>query len=248
MKQLGLIGHPLTHSFSKKYYENKFLKEGIVGYVYDLFDLSSIEEFHKVLQKENLIGVNVTIPYKEAVLPFLDEIEPAAKSMQAVNCIRIRKNNNKLFLKGFNTDIIGFKKSLHPLLAPHHKAALILGNGGAAQAVKKALEDLHISYSIISRSPKGENQYSYDQIDEKMMNTHPVVINCSPVGTFPNIDEKPDIPYSFISKNHLFYDLIYNPEETKFLEIARKAGAKTKNGYEMLVLQAEENWKIWNET
>src|SRR5690625_2805653 len=247
MKQLGLIGHPLTHSFSKKYYDKKFEKEGINGYLYKLFDLETIEEFSELLKNKSLIGVNVTIPYKKEVIPFLDKIDEEANSIQAVNCIRIERKAGTPYLTGFNTDIIGFKNSLTPLLKPVHASALILGNGGAAQAVKKALSDLNIHFNIISRNPKSSGQFAYHEIDKKMMQDNLLVINCSPLGTFPEIEKMPYIPYQYITKDHLFYDLIYNPEETKFLEAARKAGALTKNGYEMLVLQAEENWKIWND-
>src|SRR5699024_10213313 len=238
MKQLGLIGHPLTHSFSKKYYDKKFEKEGINGYLYKLFDLETIEEFSELLKNKSLIGVNVTIPYKK---------DEKTNSKQAVNLIRIERKAGTPYLTGFNTDIIGFKNSLTPLLKPVHASALILGNGGAAQAVKKALSDFNIHFNIISRNPKTSGQFAYHEIDKKMMQDNLLVINCSPLGTFPEIEKMPDIPYQYITKDHLFYDLIYNPEETKFLEAARKAGALTKNGYETLVLQAEENWKIGND-
>lgn len=245
MKKLGLIGFPLAHSFSKKYYEDKFEKEKIQDIHYDLFSLESISMFNEVLQIPKLIGVNVTIPYKRDIISFLDEISPQAQIIQAVNCIRITQQNGKPYLKGYNTDVLGFKNSLVPLLTFQHTAAMILGNGGAAQAVKQALKELEINYTVISRSPKTKNEYSYDQITEEMMQQHRIIINCSPLGTFPNINEKPNIPYQFVTKEHLFYDLIYNPKATLFLQLAKERGAKIKNGYEMLVLQAEENWKIW---
>lgn len=245
MKKLGLIGFPLTHSFSKKYYESKFEKENIKNIYYDLFSIESINRFSDILKTPKLIGVNVTIPYKREVMSYLDEVSEEADSIQAVNCIRITNINGKPYLKGYNTDIIGFKNSLEPLLTAQHRSAMILGNGGAAQAVKQALKELNIDYIVITRNPNSKKEYSYTQINEIMMQEHRIVINCSPLGNFPNIDQKPDIPYQFVSKEHLFYDLIYNPEETLFLKLAKEKGAKIKNGYEMLVLQAEENWKIW---
>lgn len=247
MKNFGLIGYPLTHSFSKKYYTEKFEKEGIANCNYDLYSIESIKEFPELIAKRNLDGINVTIPYKKEVIPYLDDISEEAAKINAVNCIRIIKSNGQRRLKGYNTDILGFKNSLSPLLEPHHRSALILGNGGAAQAVKHGLKDLNIEYTIISRTPKSDSEYSYKDLNKEIMQMHSIIINCSPVGTFPNINKRPDIPYEYSTGGHLFYDLIYNPSETLFLKTAKEYGAQIKNGYEMLVLQAEENWKIWNE-
>lgn len=243
MRLFGLIGFPLSHSFSKGFFAEKFEKEGIEGCSYENFPIPAIEQFPSLWKEHpQLEGLNVTIPYKQAVIPFLDDFSEAAKAIGAVNCIRLR--NNKL--KGHNTDVIGFRRSLEPLLKPHHTKALILGAGGAAKAVKFALEQLGITYTEVSRK-YFDGTIAYDAINEEIMQTHPLIINTTPLGMYPNVAEAPPIPYQFINKDHLLYDLIYNPAETQFMQNGAARGATVKNGHEMLILQAEASWEIWNE-
>ncbi|GEM62030.1 shikimate 5-dehydrogenase [Sphingobacterium faecium NBRC 15299] len=246
MKKLGLIGFPLGHSFSKKYYLEKFDKEHITGVNYDLYSIADIQEFEKIFKDQDFYGVNVTIPHKINVLPYIQELSPEAEAIQAVNCIQIKHKASGPFLKGFNTDVFGFMESLKPLLEEHHKKALILGNGGAAKAVEYALNALHISYRFVSRT-KTDTNLTYSELNAQLLNEYHIIINCSPVGTFPNIEDAPDIPYNHIGDKHLLYDLVYNPAETAFLKKGKNNGAKIKNGLQMLELQAEKNWEIWNE-
>ena len=241
MRQFGLIGRNISYSFSKSYFADKFINENIVDAVYNVFDLQQIDEVEKVFATEGLVGFNVTIPYKQEIIPFLDELSPEAKAIGAVNTVLI-KNGKRI---GHNTDCYGFHHSILPLLDSHHKKALVLGNGGAAKAVFYILDELNIAYKIVSRTTL-ENQFTYDDLDEEIISQHQIIINCSPVGTFPNIEDAPLLPYQFVSEKHLLYDLIYNPPVTKFLENGQNNGAKIKNGHEMLVLQAEKAWKIWN--
>ena len=246
MKKLGLIGFPLGHSFSKKYYLDKFDKEIITDINYDLYSIEDIREFERIFNDQNFYGVNVTIPHKINVLPYLQELSPEAEAIQAVNCIQIKHTPSGPYLKGFNTDVYGFKESLKPLLEEQHTKALILGNGGAAKAGEYALNELGITYKFVSRN-KSENNLIYSELDADILNEHYIIINCSPVGTFPNIEDAPNIPYEYIGNKHLLYDLVYNPAETAFLKKGKNNGAKIKNGLEMLELQAEKNWEIWNE-
>ncbi|MGX1639314.1 shikimate dehydrogenase family protein [Sphingobacterium sp. NPDC055431] len=247
MKQLGLIGYPLGHSFSKKYYLEKFRNEGIKNIDYDLYPLSTIEEFPSLyLNNPEFYGVNVTIPYKQDVMQYLTELSEEAKEIAAVNCIQIRHETDGVKLKGFNTDAYGFEKSLEPLLKPNHSKALIFGNGGATKAVAYSLKKLGIDFKIVSRA-KTEDNLSYEDLTEELIQNTPLLINCTPLGTFPKTEECPALPYHAISSEHLLYDLIYNPEETLFLKKGKERGAAIKNGYEMLVLQAEKNWEIWNQ-
>lgn len=245
MIKLGLIGFPLGHSFSKKYYLEKFEKENIENIDYDLYPIENIADFPKLYQEDECFkGFNVTIPHKQAVMTFLDELSEEAEAINAVNCITIERKNGTTILKGYNTDAFGFQNSLEPLLRPHHTKALVFGNGGAAKAVCYVLNKLDISYKIVSRS-LNNGDITYDMLDEQLIKEHTLLINCSPLGTFPKIEECPAIPYEFVTDKHLLYDLIYNPEETTFLRKGKERGASTKNGYEMLVLQAEKNWEIW---
>ena len=241
MRQFGLIGRNISYSFSKSYFADKFINENIVDAVYNVFDLQQIDEVEKVFATEGLVGFNVTIPYKQEIIPFLDELSPEAKAIGAVNTVLI-KNGKRI---GHNTDCYGFHHSILPLLDSHYKKALVLGNGGAAKAVFYILDELNIAYKIVSRTTL-ENKITYDDLDEEIISQHQIIINCSPVGTFPNIENAPLLPYQFINEKHLLYDLIYNPPVTKFLENGQNNGAKIKNGHEMLVLQAEKAWKIWN--
>lgn len=241
MRQFGLIGRNISYSFSKSYFAEKFKNENIVDAVYNVFDLKQIDEVEKVFETEGLIGFNVTIPYKQEIIPFLDELSPEAKSIGAVNTVLI-KDGKRI---GHNTDCYGFHHSLEPLLESHHKKALVLGNGGAAKAVYYILDLLQIKYKIVSRA-KSDNYLTYEELDEEVINNHQIIINCSPVGTFPNVENSPSLPYQLINEKHLLYDLIYNPPLTKFLENGKNQGAKIKNGHEMLILQAEKAWDIWN--
>lgn len=241
MKQFGLIGRNISYSFSKGYFADKFKNQNIVDTVYDVFDLQHIEEVKKVFEIPNLKGFNVTIPYKQEIIPYLDELSPEAKKIGAVNTVLI--HNGKRI--GYNTDCVGFQNSIQPLLQPHHQKALVLGFGGAAKAIIYVLDQLHLPYQIVSRE-KNETNITYEELDQEILKEFQVIINCSPVGTFPNIDQAPQLPYQFITSKHLLYDLIYNPEVTLFLQKGLKNGAVIKNGYEMLVLQAEKSWEIWN--
>jgi shikimate dehydrogenase len=243
MKQLGLIGYPLSHSFSKKYFADKFINEKIDGYHYDLFPLENIQKLLDLLKdKPNLVGLNVTIPYKEQVIPFLDELSKSAKGIGAVNTIIIE--NGKL--KGYNTDSYGFEISLKQFLKPYHKHALILGTGGAAKAVQYVLEQLGIGYKYVSRTPN-EEQFAYTELDETILQKYKVIINTTPLGMYPKAHQCPAIPYNFLTSEHLLYDLVYNPAVSLFLENGKARGAAIKNGLEMLHLQAEGAWSIWND-
>jgi shikimate dehydrogenase len=243
IKRFGLIGKNISYSFSKKYFTDKFEKEELSGYSYVNFDLQTITQFPKILRENpNFKGLNVTIPYKEKIIPLLDKLSKKAKIIGAVNCIKISKKGK---LKGYNTDYFGFKKSLKPLLQQHHLKALILGTGGASKAVAFALEELGILHTFVSRSKKKE-ALDYKYINATTFDNYQIIINCTPLGTHPNTEEFPPIPYDFFTEEHIAFDLIYNPEETEFLKRAKAKNAVTKNGYEMLVLQAEKNWKIWN--
>ena len=242
MDLYGLIGMPLTQSFSKKYFTEKFEKENISGAVYELFPLEHISSFSKLLQTQpQLKGLNVTIPYKEQVIPFLQELSDEAREMGAVNCIK----KSQAGLKGFNTDAPAFKDSLLALLQPHHQKALVLGTGGAAKAVVYVLKSLGIEYQLVSRdSRKG---LTYDALTKDVLEGHLLIINTTPLGSFPKIDTAPPIPYELLTRQQYLYDLVYNPAETLFLQKGKERGASIKNGYEMLVGQAELSWKIWND-
>jgi shikimate dehydrogenase len=241
MKQFGLIGYPLGHSFSKKYFEEKFAKENLQGCVFDLFPLKEIVAFKNLIANhQNLVGLAVTIPYKETVIPFLGNITDAAKEIDAVNCIKFE--NGKTI--GHNTDVIGFEKSLTPLLQPHHTKALILGTGGASKAVQYVLKNIGINFLLVSRT-KTSSTITYEDISEEIIQTHTLIINTTPLGMSPNENGLPKLPYQFLTSKHLLYDLIYKPEKTLFLQKGEEQGCIIKNGFEMLVLQAEENWKIW---
>jgi len=240
---LGLIGYPLTHSFSKKYFSEKFIKENISGYEYHNFELQNIEELPDLLQKyPSIIGLNVTIPYKEQVLQYVDKLSEEVKTIGAANTIVIDKNRK---ITAFNTDIYGFEQSLKPCLKPIHKTALILGTGGAAKAVAYVLDKLNIDFKFVSRNPQTDKQISYRQLDKKKVQNHLLVINTTPLGTFPEVEKSPAFPYHFVTGKHIFYDLIYNPTETVFLKQAASYGATTCNGLKMLHLQAEKSWQRW---
>ncbi len=244
MKKLGLIGYPLSHSFSKKYFETKFHNEKIPGYSYELFELKNLDTFPLILKKNPcLTGLNVTIPYKEKILDYVDEKDPIVEEIGAANTLKII--NGKI--KAFNTDVIGFEKSFVSKLAPYHKSALILGTGGASKAVSFILKKLSIPHLFVSRNPQNENTIGYHEIDENLMKNYTIIINTTPLGIYPEMEKKPEIPYKWAGKQHYFYDLIYNPSLTLFLKEAELRGATISNGLNMLKLQAEEAWKIWTD-
>jgi len=243
----GLIGYPLTHSFSKDFFTDKFSVEKTDA-EYLNFEISDIGLLPEIIANNpELKGLNVTIPYKEQVLHYLDKIDQAAAEIKAVNTIRISRNDNVPFLEGFNTDLIGFRDSIKPLLQKHHRKALILGSGGASKAIIKVLADLGIETIIVSRNPQYKGEISYDDLDEGVMESYKVIVNCTPVGTYPMIEGCPPIPYEYIDEQHLLYDLVYNPPVTEFLKQGQLKGATTKNGLEMLHLQALASWEIWNQ-
>ena len=246
MNKYGLVGYPLTHSFSKKFFTEKFSVEKIDA-EYLNFEIDTIEKFPALPSTHtNLKGMNVTIPYKEQVIPYLDELDDAAREIGAVNTIRVERTENGVYLKGFNTDVYGFSESLKPFLKPHHTKALVLGTGGASKGVVWALKQLNIEAKVVSRTPKNESQIAYDQLDRATMEAYTLIINTTPLGTFPKVEGCPDIPFEFISEKHLLFDLVYNPEVTEFLRRGKEKGAAIKNGLEMLHLQALKAWEIWN--
>lgn len=244
MRKFGLIGYPLGHSFSKKYFTEKFDRERIPNCQFDLFEILEVGEFVKIVDNHpELEGMAVTIPHKESVMPLLDEVDPAAESMGAVNCIQIKAGKTK----GFNTDYLGFKHSLQAWLGEDIPPALILGTGGAAKAVKQALKDLSIPFLSVSRSV-GIDQITYEDLknDPGFLQNYPLLINSTPLGTYPKTDGIPDIPLDQLTSSHRVYDLVYNPPITRLMQECLARGGKTKNGQDMLELQAEENWRIWN--
>ena len=246
MKQYGLIGFPLTHSFSKKYFADKFRKEKISDVEYRNFPLQSIGEIEALVSgNAEIYGLNVTIPYKEQVIPFLNDIDPEAYEAGAVNTITISRKNNKIFLKGYNTDIIGFIRSLPDDISKKHNNALVLGTGGASKAVVCGLIKLNINFQLISRTRK-KYCITYTDITGDTISNNTLIINTTPLGMYPNINSLPDIPYIDLTEKHLLYDLVYNPAETQFMKAGKQNGAATMNGSLMLKNQAEESWKIWN--
>ncbi len=244
MKLYGLTGFPLGHSFSKKYFEEKFEKENISDAAFKLFSIESVEEIKNILEdNKTLQGLAVTIPYKETIMQFLTNISPEATAIGAVNCIRIKEGKTT----GYNTDVIGFEKSLKPLLKQYHKHALLLGTGGASKAVQFVLNKLGIDFLLVSRIKDAEkNILSYEDINAAILQKFSLIINTTPLGMSPNEVEMPSLPYHLLNAKHLLYDLIYKPEKTRFLKAGEEQGCTIKNGFEMLILQAEENWKIWN--
>lgn len=267
MRTFGLIGFPLEHSFSQKYFTEKFEGENIGDAVFENFTLKDINDFPALVEsKPSLCGLSVTIPHKQHIIKFLDKCDAAAEATGAVNCIKISRNENgKVKTAGFNTDIYGFEKSFRRLIKPHHEGALILGTGGAAQAVKSVMEKIGFKYYFVSRHNIdtsffterfrilgfnipvfSDNVIGYADIDSSVLKEYNIIVNSTPAGMFPNVDTYPQIPYEHLTEKHLLYDLVYNPEETLFLKKGKEKGAQVKNGLEMLHLQAEKAWEIWN--
>ena len=245
MDKYGLIGYPLGHSFSVGYFNEKFSNEHINA-KYINFEIPTIEDFAEVIESNpELRGLNVTIPYKEQVIPYLDSLSPEANAIGAVNVIRITRKGDKTHLKGFNSDVIGFTRSIEPLLERHHKKALILGTGGASKAVDYGLRSLGIETKFVSRT-KRPGFFTYEEITPEIIKDYNIIVNCTPLGMYPNTDVCPTLPYEAMDSHNLLYDLLYNPDETLFMQKGKEHGAITKNGLEMLLLQAFASWEFWN--
>ncbi|RWU06307.1 shikimate dehydrogenase family protein [Pedobacter chitinilyticus] len=246
MRTFGLIGFPLSASFSKQFFADKFKTEGIKDCKYELHPVPQAKDMLDLIEADPLLcGLNVTIPHKVSVMPFMTELDDAAEKIGAVNCISIDQSGDKPRLKGYNTDVYGFEESLKPLLKAHHKKALIFGDGGAAMAVKYVFNKLQIPFISVVRNAH-PNAVLYSSVTKDVLEEYTILVNTTPLGMFPNIDSFPPIPYQHLSEQHLAYDLVYNPEETQFLAKAKAQGAAIKNGLEMLHLQAERSWDIWN--
>jgi len=243
MRKYGLIGYPLTHSFSQRFFTEKFEREGISGAMYSNFSLAGMDELSAILADPELRGLNVTIPYKEQVIPYLHGQSPVVAEIGACNCIRIEGGK----LIGHNTDVVGFEQSLARKLGDHHRQALVLGTGGAAKAVEYVLRKLGIAYRLVTRRPRPDTgDMGYEQVDAGVLAEHTLVINTSPVGMYPKTEEMPALPYEALTPRHYLFDLIYNPARTRFLQQGEERGAVVENGYNMLILQAEESWRIWS--
>jgi len=247
MDKYGLIGYPLGHSFSISYFNQKFADEGINA-TYENFEIPSIDDLPEIIDRyPNLRGLNVTIPYKEKVIPFLDSISPEARAIGAVNVIRVVHQKNKTLLKGYNSDVIGFTQSIEPMLDPKwHKKALILGTGGASKAINYGLKSLGIEPVFVSRYER-PGTIQYQSITPDVVREYNVIVNCTPLGMYPNTDECPQLPYEAMDSHTILYDLIYNPDQTLFMRNGAKYGAVVKNGLEMLLLQAFASWEFWHE-
>lgn len=242
MRKFGLIGFPLGQSFSNKYFTRKFLSEELYDCVHEAYSLKSINELDHILKDPQLVGLNVTIPYKKAVVHYLHHLDDVVQKIKACNCIRIFNGE----LSGYNTDVAGFEQSLVPLLQGHHKRALVLGTGGASAAVEYVLQKLGIEFLFVSRTlGVTPNIITYEELNSRLLQSHPLIINTTPLGMFPDVSQYPDIPYHLLTDQHLLYDVIYNPEKTSFLKKGAENGAVIKNGEEMLIIQAEESWRIW---
>lgn len=248
IKKYGLIGYPLSHSFSKKYFTEKFTKENLHGCSFELYSIPDINDIRIIIRDNiSLLGLSVTIPYKKSVIPLLDTLDETAVKTDAVNSIKITIQSGKIILTGYNTDIFGFEQSLFKMPVQNIKNALVLGTGGAASAVEWVLNKHEISYLKVSRNPSNKNEISYAQITDELISEHKLIVNTTPLGMFPDITGYPEIPYHAITSGHVLFDLTYNPETTEFLKKGQARGAAIKNGLEMLHLQAEKSWEIWND-
>jgi shikimate dehydrogenase len=239
--RFGLVGKRLDYSFSRTFFTD-FFEKNKLNYTYENIEIPDISEIKSILESGKFSGLNVTIPYKESIIPFLDEFSPEAKAIGAVNTVSFE--NGKVI--GHNTDAFGFQQSIKPFLDNRHERAMILGTGGASKAIAYVLKNIGLNVIFISRNPKGENQFSYADVNQNMVNACKMIVNCTPIGTFPNVDEKPDFPTEFITENHFVVDLIYNPEKTRLLQEAEQKGAIILNGYSMLKEQALRAWEIWS--
>ena len=245
MRLFGLIGYPLGHSFSVPYFTRKFREEKIEA-EYRNFPMENIGDFEDLVKREpKLVGLNVTVPHKQRIIPYLDVLHPTARSIGAVNTIFFCRKEERLSLLGYNSDVIGFERSLKEHLKEGHNQALVLGTGGSSKAVKFVLSELGIAYQMVSRQ-RGKGLLAYDQLDKKIMGSHTLIINTTPLGMFPEVETNPNIPYKEITSRHLLFDLVYNPEETRFLRQGKEQGASIVNGSDMLIYQAEGSWEIWN--
>lgn len=236
-----MVGHPLTHSFSKQYFENKFKEDGLVDVFFELFDIENIDKIKNIISNKSVKGFAITIPYKQQIIPYLHSFAEVVEQIGACNCVKIIDNK----LIGFNTDVIGFEQSLLKDLKSFHTKALVLGNGGAAAAIKFVLGRLNIEFKTVSRQ-KNKAYFEYEELDESIIQSHKLIINTTPLGTYPNTESYSNIPYQYLTKEHYLFDLVYNPSLTTFMSKGLQQNAFVKNGYEMLVIQAEENWNIWN--
>jgi shikimate dehydrogenase len=244
---LGLIGKSLSHSFSKPYLEEKFIKEDKLDFQYSNFDLENLDTLPEIILNHHLSGLNVTKPYKELIIPYVNKLDVTAKEIGAVNCVKITWENNIPFLVGYNTDYYGFAQSIKPFLEPIHQKALILGTGGASKAINYALKNIGVDvYFVTTGDKKHTNYFHYSELNEYVLNAFKLIVNCTPLGMYPKTDTCPDVPFQFITGEHLLYDLIYNPEETLFLQKGKDNGATTINGLNMLKLQADKAWEIWH--
>jgi shikimate dehydrogenase len=245
MQVFGLIGYPLGHSFSASYFNEKFVKEGIDAR-YNNYPMEQISHFPSLIESEpGLKGLNVTVPHKQEIIPYLDRLSSTASAIQAVNTISIKRDKDSLVIEGDNTDVIGFRRSLEQYLKPHHTSALVLGTGGSSKAVHYVLAKLGIPFVRVSRTA-GEGQITYGDIDGRMIEENPIIINTTPLGMYPNVQTFPQIPYDALSPEHLLFDLVYNPEKTEFLNKGESSGAQAVNGHDMLIYQAQGSWDIWN--
>lgn len=242
---LGLIGYPLGHSFSREYHNRRIEKEGLDA-VYENYELSDISLLTDLVHTHpTLVGLNVTIPYKEVVVPYLSEIDESAQRIGAVNVIKIEREGNEVRMVGYNSDYMGFRNSITPLLQPHHTHALVLGSGGASKAVKVALQDIGLTVQVVSRHPQ-KDEIDYASLTSDIMSSHQVIVNTTPLGMYPNEESCADIPYELLTSQHLCYDVVYNPLTTLFMKKAAEQGATVSNGLKMLYGQADASWEIWN--
>jgi shikimate dehydrogenase len=243
VKKFGLIGYPLGHSFSRNYFQDKFLREKITDCSYDNFELQNISQLKEILADPELAGLNVTIPYKQSVIAYLQTADDVVQQTGACNCIRIRNRQ----LQGFNTDVTGFEESLKEKWKPEDRRALILGTGGSSKAVAYVLQKMGIPFLFVSRTATGApGQLRYEEVTEKIMHAHSLIINCTPLGMYPKMHACPPLPYAYLTRSHYLFDLVYNPVRTEFLRRGEEAGARTKNGSDMLKIQADASWEIWN--
>ncbi len=245
--KFGLIGKAVSHSFSKTYFQNKFLELNLNEFTYQNFDMLNLDTLKSIIIENRLDGLNVTKPFKEDIIPLLNEVDDTARIIGAVNCVKIKWENNTPYLIGYNTDYYGFAQSIKPFLEPIHEKALILGTGGASKAIAFALKNIGIDYFFVtSGEKKAANYFNYNEINNHVLNAFKLIVNCTPVGMYPNSNELVSLPYEFIGKEHLLFDLIYNPEETLFLGKGKMNNAIVINGLNMLKLQADKAWEIWN--